>query len=330
MSTQPPQPTRMGPLEWVLLVALSVLWGGSFFFVGIAVGGLPPLTIAALRVGLAALALHALVAGLGLRIPAEPRVWATFLAMGFLNNAVPFSLIAWGQTHIASGLAAILIATTPVFSVLAAHWLTRDEKMSGGRVAGVVLGLAGVTVVIGPDALQGLGRDLLAQLAILGAALCYVFSGIIGRRFHRMGVAPVLSATGQLTASSAMLVPVALAVDRPWTLAPPGAPVLGAVAGLALGSTALAYILYFRILARAGATNVLLVTLLVPVSAVVLGVTFLDERLFPTHLAGMALIALGLAAIDGRPLAAARRRLAGTSGTCRDGAPTGSSRRFPD
>ena len=168
----------MGAVEWGMLLALSVLWGGSFFFVGVAVDGLPPLTIVALRVGLAALALNLAVLALGLRMPGGGRLWAAFLAMGALNNAIPFSLIAWGQTHIASGLASILNATTPLFTVLIAHALTRDERLSADRAAGAIVGLAGVAVMIGPGALTGLGADLLAQLAVLGAAVSYAFAGV--------------------------------------------------------------------------------------------------------------------------------------------------------
>ena len=314
----------MGAAEWAMLGALSVLWGGSFFFVGVAVVELPPLTIVALRVGVAALALHLVVLAMGLRMPCGGRAWADFLAMGLLNNVVPFSLIVWGQTHIASGLAAILNATTPLFTVFVAHALTRDERMRAGHLAGAVLGFAGVAVMIGPDALAGLGADLVAQLAVLGAAMSYAFAGVFGRRFARTGVAPSLAATGQVTASVLVLAPLALAVETPWELPAPGAEVWGAVVGLALLSTALAYLLYFRILARAGATNLLVVTFLIPVSAIALGAAVLGERLAPLHFAGMALIGLGLALIDGRLVRCrtAAPRAQATSRRCR-------SRRLP-
>lgn len=295
-----PIKTSMGPIEWALLILLSVLWGGSFFFVGVAVEALPPFTIVCLRVGIAAAALNLVIAAAGRRLPADRQVWLAFAGMGFINNAVPFSLIVWGQTHIASGLASILNAMTPMFSVLVAHRLTRDEKMSPARVAGIVIGIGGVVAIIGPGALSGLGTNVLAQLAILGAALSYAFAAVFGRRFRELGVTPQQTATGQVTASTMMLLPLALVVDRPWSLPMPGREIWGAVLGLAVLSTALAYILYFRILATAGATNILLVTFLVPVSAVLLGVTILDERLLPQHIAGMILIGLALAAVDGR------------------------------
>lgn len=293
----------MGFAEWGALLFLSFLWGGSFFFVGVAVDTLPPFTIVALRVGLAAIALHAVLLLRGERLPSGADVWLAFAGMGFVNNLVPFSLIVWGQTQIASGLASILNATTPLFTVLVAHALTDDEKMGPGRVAGVAVGFGGVVLMIGPQALEGIGDKVLGQLAVLGAALCYALAGVYGRRFRRMGVPPLVTATGMLTMSTVMLVPLALAVERPWTLPAPPLAVWGAVAGLAFLSTALAYLFYFRLLASAGAANMSLVTFLIPVTAILLGVVVLGETLDPRHLAGMTLIGLGLAAIDGRPLA---------------------------
>lgn len=292
----------MGSLEWAMLLALSVLWGGSFFFTALTVRELPPLTVVLLRVGLAALLLHAVNRLMGVAMPRDGRVWAAFLAMGFLNNVVPFCLIVWGQTHIASGLAAILNATTPLATVVVAHLLTPDEKMTGNRLAGVLVGLLGVVVMLGPSMLDGLGTNLLAQLACLAAAISYACAGVYGRRFQRMGVPPMTTATGQVTASTLLLLPVVLVVDQPWTLAAPSPTSWGAVLGIAALSTALAYVLYFRILATAGATNLLLVTFLIPVSAILLGVLVLGERLAALQLIGMALIAAGLAAIDGRLL----------------------------
>ena len=289
-------------IEWILLAALSILWGGSFFFVGVAVQRLPPFTIVALRVGLAAIALNIIVVARGQHMPGDWRVWLAFLGMGLLNNVAPFSLIVWGQTQIASGLASILNATTPFFSVVVAHFLTDDEKMNPRRVVGVGLGFFGVVLVIGPQVLKGIGANTLAQFAVLGATICYAFAAVFGRRFHRMGLPPLVTATGQVTAATVVLIPLALIVDRPWTLPSPGWETWGAVLGLALLSTALAYIVYFRILATAGATNLLLVTLLIPVTAILLSSTFLGERLVLRHIAGMAILGLGLTVIDGRLL----------------------------
>ncbi len=301
MSSKPQINRSMTPLEWAMLVSLSVLWGGSFFFNGVAVRELPTLTVVVVRVVLAALILHAVVRIVGLKLPIERRVWAAFLAMGLFNNALPFTLIVWGQTHIASGVASILNATTPLFAVVVAHVRTDDEKMTGGRLSGVVVGLVGVAVMVGGEALGALGVDVLAQLACLAAALCYAFAGVFGRRFKALGIPPLATATGQVTASSLLLLPVMLVVDRPWTLEAPSNATIAALVGVAALSTALGYTLYFRILATAGATNLLLVTFLVPVSAILLGVLVLGEVLLPRHLLGTAMIGLGLAAIDGRP-----------------------------
>jgi drug/metabolite transporter (DMT)-like permease len=300
---------HMNVKDWALLIALSLLWGGSFFFVEVALVALPPFTLVLLRVALAAAALHLFLRLTGRGMPGGWPVWAAFFGMGLLNNAIPFTLLVWGQTQISSSLAAILNATTPMFTVLVAHAATRDERLSGGRILGVIIGFAGVAVMLGPKALSGLGDDLMAQLACLGATLSYAFAGVFGRRFARMGVRPAQTAAGQVTASSVLLLPLVLLVDRPWTLAMPGAEIWAAVIGLALLSTALAYILYFRILSTSGATNLLLVTLLIPATAILLGATILSERLEPEHIAGMGLIALGLAAIDGRPARAARALL---------------------
>lgn len=284
-----------------MLLALSVLWGGSFFFVGVAVNELPPFTIVTIRVGLTAVALWLVAFAMGYRVPLRADVWRAFICMGVLNNLIPFSLIVWGQTHIASGLASILNATTPLFAVLIAHVLTMDERLTPARLFGVLAGLAGTIVLIGPIALGGIGADVLAQVAILVAALSYAFAGIYGRRFRDLGIPPVLTATGQVTASTLMLLPVVLFLETPWQLPMPSLMTWAALAGLALLSTALAYVLYFRILATAGATNLLLVTFLIPVTAILLGALILSEQLNTTQGVGMALIGVGLAAIDGRP-----------------------------
>ncbi|MBE7201892.1 MAG: DMT family transporter [Parafilimonas terrae] len=299
---RPAERPEMSSADWLMLIVLSVLWGGSFFFTGVALTALPPLTLVVLRVGIAAMALNLVLRATGSRLPRARAIWAAFIGMGVLNNVMPFCLIVWGQTRIASGLAAILNATTPLFTVAVAHVLTADERMTGNRLAGVLAGLAGVFVMVGPDAVEGFGADLLAQVAVLGAALSYACASLFGRRFARMGVPPLAVAAGQVTASSLLLLPMALVVDRPWTLPLPGVPVWAATFGTGLLSTAVAYVLYFRILARAGATNLSLVTFLIPASAILLGVLILGEHLEPRHLVGMALIACGLAAIDGRLL----------------------------
>lgn len=298
----------MSVVEWAMLLALSVLWGGSFFFNGVALRELPVFTIVVGRVAVAALILLAVCRAVGIGLALGRHVWGAFLVMGVLNNVLPFSLIVWGQTALASGLASILNATTPLFTVLVAHALTAEEKLTPARAFGVVAGLAGVIAMIGAEALSGLGGSVAAQLACLGAALSYAFAGVWGRRFRHMGVAPLATAAGQVTASSLVLVPLALAIDRPWTLPAPSLAATAALLGVAAFSTALAYVLYFRILATAGATNLLLVTFLIPVTAVLLGVLVLGEALAARHLLGMAMIGVGLAAIDGRLLRAIGRR----------------------
>ena len=295
-----PEIKPMSLFEWLLLLILSILWGGSFFFIGVAVKALPPLTIVALRVSLASMVLLALSRGMGLRLPKKAKVWAAFFCMCLLNNVIPFSLIVWGQTHIASGPASILNATTPLFTVIAAHILTRDEKLTILKITGVIIGFAGVVLMIGHGALKEMGTSFFAQLAVLGAAISYSLAGIYGRRFSQLGIKPILTATSQVTASSVLLVPIAIFAEKPFSLPMPGLEVWLAVVALAVVSTALAYILYFRILSAAGATNVLLVTLLIPVSAVLLGIAFLGERLETQDFIGMGLIGVGLLAIDGR------------------------------
>jgi drug/metabolite transporter (DMT)-like permease len=294
----------MSPTEWLLLAVLSVLWGGAFVLNEIVIVELPPITGVLGRVALAAVALSLTVRLGGYRMPRDPRRWIDFALIGAMNTSIPFSLILWGQIQIDAGLASILIAMTPLFTVFLAHLLTRDERLTGKRAWGVVIGLAGVSVTIGPDALEGLGLQVVAQLACLGAALCYACAGIFGRRFG--GIPPLVAATGQITTTAAILVPVALIVDRPWSLPMPALETWGALVGLGLLSTAAAYVIYYRLLTAAGATNMTLVGYLIPVSAVLLGIAVLGESLEPRHVAGMALIGLGLAVTDGRPLARLR------------------------
>ena len=288
----------MNGLEWFLVVTLSVIWGGSFFFTEIGLRSFGPLTVVCGRVMIAAAALWLFVLARGFQVPKDPRVWAALLLMGFLNNAVPFGLISWGQVYIDSGNASILNATTPLFAVILAHFLTADEKLTVNRVAGILLGVGGVAVLIGPQAIAGLGAVSIGQFAILGAALSYGFAGIFGKRLA--GLPPAVAAAGMLTCSSLMMLPAALAFETPlaaenWRMGP-----VAAIAAMAVVCTSLAYLIYFRILATAGATNLLLVTLLIPVSAMSLGVLFLGEVLTTNALIGVALIGAGLAAVDGR------------------------------
>ena len=292
----------MTRFEWMLLVLLSVVWGGSFFFNGIALREFPTLTIVTARVGLAALALLLLMRMLGQGIQLNRQILKAFFGMSFLNNVVPFSLIVWGQQHIASGVASILNATTPLFTMLVAHWFTTDEKINPRRLLGVLTGMGGVGLMMGLDSMETSGFHLLGQSAILLAAFSYGLAGVYGKRFALLEIPPLATATGQLCASSMILIPLTLWIDQPWTMTIPSIEGMGSLLGIAVLSTALAYVIYFRLLKTAGATNLLLVTLLIPVSAIILGVFLLDESLEPQHLSGMAVISLGLLIMDGRLL----------------------------
>jgi drug/metabolite transporter (DMT)-like permease len=289
-------PPVMTPREYTLMAALALLWGVSFLFSKLALAELPPFTLVLGRFGIAALALLLAARLSGHRMPRAPRAWAGFVALGALNGLIPFGLIAWGQVELTSGLASILNATTPLFTALVAHaW--GDERLTPHRIAGVLVGFAGVCVLIGPGALDHLGTHTLAELAILGAAVSYAFAGTYGRRFRAMP--PVVAVAGMMTTAALMALPLALVVDRPWTLHV-GARTWGALLGLALLSTALGFVIYFRVLATAGATNVMLVTLLMPIVALLAGALILAEPVTGAALAGMALIGVGLLAIDGR------------------------------
>ena len=287
----------MSGKDWGRLIVLSLLWGGSFFFVSIALRGLPTLSVVWGRVGLGAGFLALALWASGAAFPKGAAVWRALAVMGFLNNAVPFTLFVLAQGRISGGMASILNATTPLWGVLLAHLLT-EEKITVAKAAGLACGFAGVVVMMGGAA----AGDLWASLACLGAAFSYGLAGIWGRRFRKLGVPPLATAFGQVASAAVMLLPIWLAVDRPWHLPLPGLPVIGAVLAIAAFSTALAYLIYFRLLASAGPSNLLLVTFLVPVSACLLGAGFLGEPVLARQLAGFGLIAAGLAALDGRVL----------------------------
>jgi drug/metabolite transporter (DMT)-like permease len=298
--------TVMNSRDWLILGILAVIWGGAFLFIGIAVKHVPPLTYVWLRLTIAAAAMWLFLRFKGQRLGLPKQVWGSILLLALLNNALPFTLFGWGQTHIASGLASILTATTPIWGVLVAHFLTHDERMSPRKIAGVLLGFGGVATMIGPALLANIGTDALAQLACVTASLSYALAAVWARRFRRMGVSPLSVTTGQLTAGAAMMLPFALLVDQPWTHTLPPLGAWGAITALALLCTAFGYVLYFRLIETSGATNALLVTLLVPPVAIVLGALFLNEALAVQDFLGLGLIALGLAAIDGRALSLLR------------------------
>ena len=297
---------RMGTTDWAMLLLLSFLWGGSFFLIGVLVAELPPLTIVTIRVGVAALTLWAVLLVGGYDIPKTFKLWRAFFMLGLLNNVIPFTFIVWGQNHIGAGLASIMNATTPLFTILIAGTFLVDEHITPQKVAGVVLGLIGVSVLIGAESLAGIGLDIslqtLAQLAIMGAAISYGCASVFSRRFKALGVSPFSTSVGQVTASTLILLPITFVIERPDQLANPSLQAWLSILCLGVFCTALGYTLFFKILSSSGATNVVLVTFLVPVTASFLGWLILNEQLHSSHFIGMAFIGLGLAAIDGRVL----------------------------
>jgi len=293
---------QMNGNDWLILGILAVIWGGAFFFIGVAVRHVQPLTYVWLRLTIAAAAMWTYLHFKGEKLGLPRSAWGSILLLALLNNALPFTLFGWGQTHIASGLASILNATTPIWGVVVAHFLTHDERMNPRKIAGVLLGFGGVATMIGPSLLSSLGSAALAQLACVTAALSYALAAVWARRFRRQGISPLSVTTGQLTAGALIMLPLSVFVDRPWTHAFPPLSAWAAITALALFCTALGYVLYFRLIGTSGATNALLVTLLVPPVAIVLGALFLNETLAPQDFIGLGLIALGLAAIDGRLL----------------------------
>jgi drug/metabolite transporter (DMT)-like permease len=284
--------------DWGQLLLLGAIWGGSFFFARIAVAELHPLVLVLFRVAIAAIALQLYLAirgpSFGLALPHA----GLFFLLALTNNVVPFSLIFAGQTQLGAGVASVLNATTPFWTLIFANALTSDEKLSWNKLSGIALGIAGTAVMIGPGLLTGLGGPVWAKFALIGASLSYGIALMLARRFK--GVPSPVIAAGQLTASTVIMIPIVLFAYGPAGLFAASPPVWAAVLALALLSTAFAYILYFNLVASAGATNASLVTLIVPASAMLLGFLFLGERLELFEVGGVVLIALGLVTIDGR------------------------------
>ncbi|MET4175593.1 drug/metabolite transporter (DMT)-like permease [Bradyrhizobium sp. LA6.1] len=297
-----PNDNRIDARDWSLLAVLSVLWGGSFFFNGAALRELPPLTLVLLRVALGAAILLPLLRMQGIGLPKGMAGWKPFVAIGLLNNVIPFSLIVLGQTYIPSGLASILNATTPLFTVMVMA-AAGEEALQMRRVAGVALGLAGVIILRGWETRPGQGLGI---LLCLGGAFSYGFAALAARRLLK-DTPPLGTATFQLMASTVMMAIVAGAMEQPWHLSMPGLTTWLAVLGLAALSTALAYIVFFQILRRSGATNVMLVTLLIPVTAILLGWLVLGEPISAREIAGAIVIGSALLVIDGRALRLLRR-----------------------
>lgn len=303
-ATQPVQTGPMSLKDWGQLLLLGAIWGGSFFFARVAVAEMHPLVLVLFRVAIAAIALHIylLLRGPSFKL-ALPHVGLFFL-LALTNNVIPFSLIFAGQTQLGAGIASVLNATTPFWTLIVANAMTADEKLSWNKLAGIGLGIAGTAVMVGPGVIAGLGGPVWPKFALIGASLSYAFALMVARRLK--SVPPPVLATGQLTASTIIMIPVILSTTGAAGLFSASMPVWAAVFGLALLSTAFAYILYFNLVASAGATNASLVTLIVPVSAILLGIAFLGEHIEMFELFGMLLIGLGLITIDGRLFA--RRR----------------------
>jgi len=291
--------SSMKPSEWGLLIILSLFWGGSFFFIRIALRDFQPFTLVFLRISIAALILVGVVHLSGKRLPASPGTWAGYVILGLINNVIPFSLIVWGQTRIESGVASILNATTPIFTVLLAHFLTADERLNISKIMGVLVGFIGVYLMMMPELKDGFSWRGLGQAAVLAAAVSYSFAGIFGKRFKT--IPAVVNSAGMLLCSSIIMLPLAIFVDAPWSLRP-SFEALFAVAGIAVISTAAAYLLFFHLLAAVGATHVMLVTFLIPISALMLGVGVLGEVIKYFEYFGMGCIFVGLFIIDGRVL----------------------------
>jgi drug/metabolite transporter (DMT)-like permease len=282
--------------NWLTLGFLSLIWGSSFLFIEVALTELPPFTIVALRVAIAAVALFGVSTMLGIEWPRKAVQWRDLAIMGLINNAIPFSLVVFAQKEITSSLASILNATTPIFAVLLAHFFTANEKITGTRAVGIAAGFVGAVIMLGGNG--ALAGSAAAQVAALAAALCYAISTIFGRRLK--GINPIVISAVSLSSAAVVIVPLSLTLETPWVLEMPSLKVSATVLTFALLSTAGAYIIFFRLLGQIGATNVSLVTLLVPVGAILQGAFFLGESLSWREIEGMAFVALGLIAIDGR------------------------------
>jgi drug/metabolite transporter (DMT)-like permease len=293
------------PGDWALLLALVAMWGSSFLFNKIAVASVPPATVVAARLTLGALTLVMLVYARGLRLPPFGRIWGAYAVLGVVGNALPFYLIAWGQQFVASALAGILIAAMPLATLVLAHFVVQGERMTLNRAAGFLLGFAGIVLLMEPAAVAGLGGatvEILAQLAILWGALCYSANSVLARLLVKTDF--LCAATGTLLVAAALMLPIALIYDVPWTLHPDTASV-ASIVWLGIGPTAIATICYFALISSAGPTFMSLVNYLSPAVAVFLGVTLLGEKPGVAAYTGLALILFGIAISQWRSARAA-------------------------
>jgi drug/metabolite transporter (DMT)-like permease len=300
---------QFGAREWALLVLQSMLWGSAFFFIDLAKNAFPVLTLSSLRLLPAALILF--VVALALRVSLRPLVteWRKFLKLGFINNWFPFMLVIYGQHHVTGGVAAVFNATVPLFGLLLAHVLTRDEKLTATKLLGVVVGVGGVAVLTGGATADGHAATLIGKAALIVAAFCYALGSVYGRSFSHIPVVAV--ATGQMTFAFLLSVPLMLIVDRPWQQPMPSPEAVAAVVAMGTFGSALAALCYFTVLKRAGATNAMLSTLLLPLTPILLGAAFLGHTLTRQEMAGGLIVALALLIIDGRLFARLRAALVG-------------------
>lgn len=294
---------KLDATGWGLIAILSVLWGGAFFLIEVGLRSYSPNTLVFMRLALAVPPMWIVMRMMGERLPGDLKSWSLLMVVGALNCALPFILFFWGQQYLDSGYASILNATTPIWGVIVAHFMTSDEKATPARIVGVLVGMAGIIVMVGPDAMKGLSNNLLAQIACIVSTLFYSFAAIYGRRLSQTQMTPMVVATGQTAMAALFMLPVVLLFDQPWAMAMPRMDSTLAGITLALFSSALAYILYFRLIDRAGASNAQLVAFLMPILAVILGIAFLGESLSGGQIAGAALIAVGLVILDGRLVA---------------------------
>lgn len=277
-----------------LLVLLSVLWGASYTFIKIGVETIPPVTLIAARTLIAGSLLLALVKARGLSLPRDRTSWGRFLFQACLNSVIPFTLIAWAEQTTDAGLATILNSTTPIFTFLLTVLITRHEPVTGRKLFGVLAGLLGVCLIVGFEALAGLGQGALAQLAIVAATVSYAGAAIFGQNFR--GMDPMLPATGSMICGAALLLPVSLLIDHPWTLSPSAAS-LSALLGLSVFSTALAFVIYFRLIHTLGSVGTTAQAYMRVPIGVAIGVLFLGETLMPTVWAGMVCVVAGVVAM---------------------------------
>lgn len=300
-----PRQTNM-TVELALLLVLSTVWGASYSFIKVGVETIPPVTLIAARTLIAGAILLAVIRWRGLRLPRDRRTWGRFLVQACLNSVVPFTLIAWAQQTTDAGLATILNATTPIFAFLLTVLVVRHEAVTGRKLFGVAAGLVGICLIIGVEALGGLGRELLAQLAIVAASVCYAGAAIFGKGFKDLD--PMMPAAGSLICGAFVLVPASLLVDQPWRLEPSSASVLALIA-LAAVSTALAFVIYFRLVQTLGSVGTTAQSYLRVPIGVAIGMVFLGETLSPTAWIGLGCVVAGVIAMT----LPARRRAAATA-----------------